>query len=97
MKAKRKRHQGAFKAKVALEAIKGQATIQQIAKTHQVHPTQVSQWKQRLCECIPNIFESTPPAGAQDWERERERLHAKIGQQSVEIDWLKKKCETLRL
>ena len=97
MKAKRKRHQGAFKAKVALEAMKGQATIQQIAKTHQVHPTQVSQWKQQICTRLPELFESVPAAGAGDWERERERLHAKIGQLSVEIDWLKKKCETLRL
>lgn len=98
MKGKRKRHSAQFKAKVAMEALKGLKTVQQIAKENDVHPTQVSQWKQQLAQRLPELFEGPASSGeSSDWERERERLHAKIGQQSVEIDWLAKKCEQLRL
>lgn len=97
MKGKRKRHSAQFKAKVGLEAIKGLKTIQEIAKEHQIHPTQVSQWKQQIGERLPELFESPGQSSSEDWERERERLHAKIGQQSVELDWLAKKCKELHL
>lgn len=97
MKGKRKRHSAQFKAKVGLEALKGRKTIQEIAKSHGIHPTQVSQWKQEIAKRLPEVFESPSRSGSEGWEKERERLHAKIGQQSVEIDWLVKKCEQLHL
>ena len=98
MKAKRKRYDSQFKAKIGFEAIRGFKTTQQIAKDNQIHPTQVNQWKQILLEDASSLFEGKRPSNCQDdWENERERLHAKIGQQSVEIDWLAKKCKQLHL
>jgi transposase len=98
MKAKRKRYDAQFKAKIGFEAIRGIKTIQQIAKENQIHPTQVNQWKQTLLQEACGLFDSKHATQSQeDWEKERERLHAKIGKQSVEIDWLAKKCEQLHL
>jgi len=97
MKGKRKRHSAQFKAKIGLEGLKGRKTVQQIAKENQIHPTQVSQWKQEIAKRLPEVFESPSQGGQEDWEKTQERLHAKIGQQSVEIDWLVKKCEQLHL
>jgi transposase-like protein len=94
MKAKRKRYTGAFKAKVGLEALIGAKTVGQIAREYQVHPVQVTQWKGIVRERLPELFESPPPA-----ERGNEeliaQLHEKIGQLTVETDWLKKKCRQL--
>ena len=56
MKAKRKRHDPQFKARVGLEALKGVKTIQQIAKEYEVHPTQVSDWKKTMCEGVASLF-----------------------------------------
>jgi len=97
MKGKRKRHSAQFKAKIGLEGLKGRKTVQQIAKENQIHPTQVSQWKQEIAKRLPEVFESPSQGGQEDWEKTQARLHAKIGQQSVEIDWLVKKCEQLYL
>jgi transposase/putative transposase len=98
MKAKRKRHDPEFKARVALEAIKGVKTVQEIAKEFDVHPTQVSDWKKTMAKNAASAF--GPGAGssdAEDFERERAGLHAKIGQQAVELDWLTKKSKQLGL
>lgn len=98
MKAKRRRHDPEFKARVALEALKGIKTIQQIAKDFDVHPVQVSEWKKAMAEGAATVF--GPGAGkteAEEFERERGRLHAKIGQQAVELDWLTKKSKQLGL
>ena len=98
MKAKRRRHDPEFKARVALEALKGIKTIQQIAKDFDVHPVQVSEWKKAMADGAATVF--GPGAGkseAEEFERERERLHAKIGQQAVELDGLTKKSKQLGL
>jgi transposase len=98
MKAKRRRHDPEFKARVALEALKGVKTIQQIAKDFDVHPVQVSEWKKMMADGAATVF--GPGAGkseAEEFERERERLHAKIGRQAVELDWLAKKSKQLGL
>jgi transposase len=98
MKAKRRRHDPEFKARVALEALKGVKTIQQIAKDYDVHPVQVSEWKKTMAEGAATVF--GPGAGkteAEEFERERAQLHAKIGQQAVELDWLTKKSKQLGL
>ena len=98
MKSKRRRHDPEFKARVALEALKGVKTIQQIAKDFDIHPVQVSEWKKAMAEGAASIF--GPGGGkteAEDFERERARLHAKIGQQAVELDWLTKKSKQLGL
>jgi transposase/putative transposase len=98
MKAKRRRHDPEFKARVALEALKGIKTIQQIAKDFEIHPVQVSEWKKAMSAGAPGIFEpGSAKAGTGDFEGERTQLHAKIGQLAVELDWLTKKSKQLGL
>ncbi len=98
MKGKRRRHDPEFKARVALEALKGVKTIQEIAKEYDVHPVQVSEWKKTMVQNAASAFGAGAGAGGSEaFERERERLHAKIGQQAVELDWLAKKSKQLGL
>jgi transposase-like protein len=96
MKAKRKRHNGAFKAKVGLDAILGIKTVAQIAREYQVHPGQVSQWKTVIRERLPELFE-TEGSGGGDSEAMIALLHEKIGELTVDLDWLKKKSKKLGL
>jgi transposase len=102
MKAKRKRHDPEFKARVALEALKGVTTIQQIAKNFDVHPVQVSDWKKTLAAGLPNLFTTASKAGkgaadAGADEKMVTELHAKIGQLSMEVDFMRKKSRQLGL
>jgi transposase-like protein len=98
MKAKRRRHDPEFKARVALEALKGIKTIQQIAKDFEIHPVQVSEWKKAMSAGAAGIFDpGSGKAGTGDFEGERTQLHAKIGQLAVELDWLTKKSKQLGL
>ena len=98
MKGKRRRHEPEFKARVALEALKGEKTIQQIAKDFDIHPVQVSDWKKLMLDGASGLFEKgKSKALEEDFEQEREQLHAKIGQQSIEIDFLRKKSKQLGL
>lgn len=95
-KAKRKRYTGAFKAKVGLEALKGVKTVGQIAREYEIHPVQVTQWKAVVRDRLPELFESRQTI-EQDSEQLVTQLHEKIGQLTVEVDWLKKKCKQLGL
>jgi transposase-like protein len=95
-KPKRKRHTGAFKAKVGLEALRGIKTVGQIAREYEIHPVQVTQWKGVVRDHLPDLFES-PKAAGEDQQELIAQLHEKIGQLSVEVDWLKKKCRQLGL
>ncbi len=98
MKAKRKRYDSEFKARVALEALKGERTIQQIAKEYEVHPVQVSEWKKRMAQGASEVFEGGGKKSAEsNFDRERDNLHRKIGQLSIELDWLQKKSKQLGL
>jgi len=98
MKAKRKRHDNTFKARVALEALKGVKSIQTIAKEYDLHPMQVSEWKRKLQESLPNAFERAGKKGKDDdFEAEREKLHSKIGQLTIELDFVIKKSKQLGL
>ena len=84
-----------YKAKVALEALKGIEPVHAIAAKYQVHPVQVSQWKKELLERLPEVFaRKAEPEVAEAAQRE-ERLYQKIGQLEVELDWLKKKSAQL--
>ena len=82
---------------MALEAMKEEKTIHQIAKENDVHPTQVTEWKKMLAENIAGVFEGSKRSGKEDYEKERERLHSKIGQLTVEVDFLEKKSKQLGL
>ncbi len=95
-KGKRKRYSGAFKAKVGLEALMGIKTVGQIARENQVHPVQVTQWKGVVRDRLPELFEARAPE-APDSQELIAQLHEKIGQLTVEADWLKKKCKQLGL
>jgi transposase-like protein len=86
MKKPRRNHSPAFKARVALEAIRGEKTIAQIAAHHEVHPNQVTTWKAELLENAATIFGGNVLA-ADGRERIRE-LHEKIGELTVERDFL---------
>jgi transposase-like protein len=95
-KTKRKRYTGAFKAKVGLEALMGIKTVGQIAREYQVHPVQVTQWKGVIRDHLPELFEPSRSEG-EDSQELIAQLHEKIGQLTVEADWLKKKCRQLGL
>lgn len=86
----------AFKAKVAVEAIKGHKTINEIASDFDVHPNQVSNWKKRLLENATDAFTRKNERREDDFEKEREKLYSQIGQMKVENDFLKKVSEMLK-
>jgi transposase len=97
MKAKRKRYDNTFKARVGLEALKGQKTTQQIAAQYEVHPTQVAEWKKTLSEGMGEAFERGKGGSGGEFEQEREKLHSKIGELTVKLDFLEKKSKQLGL
>jgi transposase-like protein len=95
MKQHRKKHSGAFKAKVALEALKGERTLNELAGHFEIHTTQVMQWKQRLLAGASDLFTGGVERDAAQEAELRDRLYQQIGQLKVELDWLKKKHELL--
>jgi transposase len=96
MKAKRKRHSAAFKAKVGFEALVGLKTVSQLAREYAVHPTQVTQWRSTIRDHRPELFEPGQP-GTEDQEQLIAQLPQKIGPLTVDLDWLKKKSRQLGL
>ena len=82
----RRNHSATFKAKVALDAVKGDKTIAEVAQKHDVHPNQVTEWRRQLLERAADVF-GTGSAAAEPAPDLKE-LHAKIGQQALEIDFL---------
>jgi transposase-like protein len=86
----RRRFTGDFKAKVALEALRGDRTIQEIAARHKVHPNQVSTWKRQVMDGLGAMFSNGIDKARIDHEDEIHGLHAKIGQLTVERDFLAK-------
>ena len=97
MKQKRRNHSSEFKARIALEAIKGVKTVQQIAAENGLHPVLVTQWKGQMLEAAADVFARGRDKAEEsaEAEKEKERLERKVGQLVVEVDWLKKKCKEL--
>ena len=91
MKNKRRNHSAAFKAKVALAAIKGDKTIAELASAYAVHPNQITQWKKQVLESLPDVFSRRRKQKRRDQEALTSELYRQIGQLKVELDWLKKK------
>lgn len=92
----RKHYDKEFKAKVALEAIKGEKTIQELATLYEVHPNQVVLWKKQLMENASQLFERSGKDKEQEAaEHKEEALYKQIGQLQVENDFLKKKYKQL--
>ena len=84
----RRRFTTDFKAKVALEALRGDRTIQDIAGRHKVHPNQVSAWNRQAMDGLGSVFSNGVDKAHADHEGEIHDLHAKIGQLTVERDFL---------
>jgi transposase len=80
-----------FKAKVALEAIKGLRTVNELAQEFEVHPNQIGIWKKQLLGSASDVFSRGKDREAEKLQGERDRLYKKVGQLQVEVDWLKKK------
>jgi len=95
MSKKRRQHNPEFKAKVALEALKGIEPIHALAAKYQIHPTQITQWKQELLAQLPAVFARKGVPDPAEAEAREARLFQKIGQLEVELDWLKKKSAEL--
>lgn len=96
--ARRRNFGKGFKAKVAIEAIKGEKTINEIASIYEVHPNQVSKWKKLALERLPDAMADGRTKESRDSSPiNEEKLHQKIGQQAVEIDFLKKTLRRLGL
>ncbi len=86
----RRRFTAEFKAKVALEAIRGERTIAELATKHQLHPNQITQWKRQAIENLAKAFDDKASDAQVGREAEVTKLHAKIGQIVVERDFLAK-------
>jgi len=95
MRKIRKRHDAVFKAKVALEAIKGEKTIAQLSSEYGVHANQISKWKKHLLKELPAVFSDKRKKAEQDNEELENELYRQIGQLKVELEWLKKKSKIL--
>ena len=91
MKGKRRQHGADFKARVALAAIKGDKTINEVAAQYEVHPTMVTAWKQQALAALPQTFSRRSARDAASTEELQASLYEQIGRLKVELEWLKKK------
>ena len=94
MRRKRRVFGGAFRAKVALAAVKGDKTLAELASHFDVHPNQVSAWRKELIERAAELFEDRRRPKRED-EASSEELYEQIGRLKMEVDWLKKKSAEL--
>jgi putative transposase len=85
-----KNHEAAFKAKVALEALKGEKTMAELSSGYAVHPNQIRQWRQKLVDELPGVFSDRRQKNDKEAEAVTAELYRQIGQLKVELDWLKK-------
>lgn len=88
---KRSRHSAELKAKVALEAIRGQKTVNEIASQYDVHPNQVGIWKKQVLESLPAIFSNGKAKSHEEEQVKLDALYQQIGQLQVELSFLKKR------
>jgi len=81
---------------VALEAIKGDRTISEIASQFEVHPNQITKWKKQLLENVSSLFSRKKDPEIEEMKRLTEELYKKIGQQNIELEFLKEKYKQLQ-
>lgn len=91
MGQKRKTHSEEFKARVAMEAIKGVRTLSELSSAHGVHPTVIAHWKRQLLEGAPEVFRRGQAGGVRSEEDLTAPLYQEIGRLKMEVEWLKKK------
>lgn len=96
MPKSRRRHSAEFKFKVALEAAKGQQTLNEIASSFSLHPNQVSTWKQELLEAGDSLFRQPLATQVREYEALQSDLYEQIGRLKMELEWLKKKVAGFR-
>ncbi len=92
MSKPRRQHSAEFKFRVALEATKGQKTINEIASEFGIHPNQVSDWKRKLLEGGENVFRDTQARQAKEDAALQAELYEQIGRLKMELDWVKNKA-----
>jgi len=92
-KKSRRKFSPDFKAKVALEAIRERHTVEELARKHELHPTQINTWKKEFLSKAAAVFSGPDPEVDAQKEADTEKLYAKIGQLEMENDWLKKKLQ----
>lgn len=97
MSKKRKQHSAEFKAMIGMEALKGIKTLNEIAREHSVHPVQVGQWKKELKERLPEVFKTKSNIEFKEIKKEKEHLQRKIGELTMDVDFLKKKCVQMNI
>jgi transposase len=90
MMRKRKTHSAAFKAQVALAALRQDRTVNELASQHGVHPTLIHTWKKQLLAGAEDLFSQGSKAAAQDHEALQAQLYEQIGRLKMELDWVKK-------
>jgi transposase len=95
MKGKRRTHTAAFKAQVALAALKGDRTANELAGHYGVHPTLINAWKKQLLQGAAGVFADGAKAGGQEADALQAQLYEQIGRLQMELDWVKKKAATL--
>jgi transposase-like protein len=95
MKGKRKQHTSAFKAQVALAALKGDRTVNELASHYGVHPTLIHAWKKQLLTGAEQVFTNGSRVITADAEAEKAELFEQIGRLKMELEWLKKKVGPL--
>ena len=95
MAGKRKQHTAAFKAQLALAALKGDRTVNELASQYGVHPTLIHTWKKQLLQGAESVFGNVARAAVQDAEAEKAELFEQIGRLKMELEWLKKKVGPL--
>ena len=95
MKTQRNRYSADFKARLALEVIKGNRTLNEVASEAQVHPNLLMQWKRQLLESLPTVFADKRVKDNKEQEALTDQLYQQIGQLKVELDFLKKKSGRL--
>lgn len=95
--SQRRKFDGAFKARVALEALQGELTAAEIASKYKVHPNQISGWKRHAVEALPAVMGGRCDKTAKEQQSLVNELHRQIGQLKVENDFLKKTSELLQL
>ena len=91
--SKRKQHSPVFKAKVDLEALKGEETVSELASRFGIHPTMIHQWKRALLEGVPGVFERGRRKKPEIDDEQVKDLHAKIGELAVANDFLSRKLK----
>jgi len=89
--AQRKRYGGQFKARVAIEAIAGHKTVNQISAEHGVHPTQVAKWKKQAVHQLPEVLANGKGKSIRQQDNIEAKLYQQIGRLTMEVEYLKKK------